>query len=817
MVILQNFRPLFYTSNYKRERGWHKAEIMYIAAQKYATRPQKPIVCLYLIVILLAVIGIPYKVIFMHHSADSDHPFGTSLIFSWIFKISSLLFCGLLPWQSMAQTAPDLMVDSMFVDSLPLVAPVPPPPPPPVETLALKSFEVTYVGDELELSAVVLSDNQSSDRTFVAPVMINGTEYWLDFEGGKASLPYNANYEGELLTVRSQYESCKVKGCLTCDPKTHPKSEEILCLEEQHTELVHLRKQANGGVRVQSIPLWMSVLPPLMAILLALLFRQVLLALFVGILSGAWIVAGMPFTPYGLVKSFFSVIDHYILDALNSSSHLSVIIFSTMIGGLVAIISRNGGMAGVVKQLAPLARGPKSTQFVAWLLGVAIFFDDYANSLIVGNTVRPLTDRYRISREKLAYVVDSTAAPISAIAFITTWIGAELNYISDALPSLTGLENPPSAYSMFLSSLPYSFYSFFTLIFILIIIFTGRDFGAMFKAEERARTTGRVFDTEGEALSDEDMEELDPVEGAPHRWINGFLPIIMVVLGTLLGLIDTGMQACYTELIDLGVDLPHNGWGVVWGNLQFLDPADSVGALRKMGILIGNSDSYAALLWASMSAIVLALIMTVAQRIMKLAQAVETVVSGFKTMMPALLILVLAWALATTTEELATAEFLTAALGDALSPYMVPSVVFILAALIAFSTGSSWSTMAILYPIAIPLSWSISQNAGLPVETAMELLYNVIAVVLAASVLGDHCSPISDTTILSSLASNCNHIDHVKTQLPYALTVGLVSWLLSYVSTAFNLPFIVSFVGGVGVLFAVVMILGKKVPSSSAS
>jgi Na+/H+ antiporter NhaC len=197
---------------------------------------------------------------------------------------------------------------------------------------------------------------------------------------------------------------------------------------------------------------------------------------------------------------------------------------------------------------------------------------------------------------------------------------------------------------------------------------------------------------------------------------------------------------------------------------------------------------------------------------MGLADSVETVIRGFKTMMPALLILILAWSLATTTEELCTAEFLTNILGDTLSPYMVPVVVFVLAAVVAFSTGSSWSTMAILYPIAIPLCWTISQNAGLDIDTSLELLYNVIAVVLAASVLGDHCSPISDTTILSSLASNCNHIDHVKTQLPYALTVGVISLLMTYVSTAFGIPFIINFVVGVGMMFAVVMLFGKKVP-----
>ncbi len=698
------------------------------------------------------------------------------------------------------------------IDSNSIVQPVPEPPQITIDTLGLLDFDLVFEANQLKITAKEINGQGVIPTAFVSTLEIGHTPALALFKDGVATLDYKATYTGELVSVRSKYRACKVKDCVDCDPSTHPKKDEIICLDNQHTKLVHVQKYKNGSLRIQAIPLWWSIVPPLVAIFLALLFRQVLLALFMGIMAGAWVIGGMQMTPYGLMKSFFSVIDHYILGALNNSSHLAVIIFSIMIGGVVAIISRNGGMAGVVKKLAPLAKGPKSTQLVTWLLGVAIFFDDYANSLIVGNTMRPLTDKYKISREKLAYIVDSTAAPISAVAFITTWIGAELNYISDALPMLSGLDNPPSAYSMFLSSLPYSFYSFFTLIFILIIIYTGKDYGGMYKAEYRARTTGRVFDTEGEALSDDDMEELEPVEGAPHRWLNGFLPIAMIVFGTLMGLIDTGMQACYSELTDAGVQLAHNGWGEVWANMQLLDPAGEAGFVRKMGILIGNSDSYAALLWASMSAIVLALILTVAQRIMKLSDAIETVVGGFKTMMPALLILILAWSLATTTEELSTAEFLTATLGDSLSPYMVPVVVFVLAAVIAFSTGSSWSTMAILYPIAIPLCWSISQNAGLPLETAMELLYNVIAVVLAASVLGDHCSPISDTTILSSLASNCNHIDHVKTQLPYALTVGLISITMTYVSTAFGIPFIINFAIGVALMFGAVMLFGKKLP-----
>lgn len=724
-----------------------------------------------------------------------------------------LTVCSILGQQNPADTNVVLAIDTLNgIDSNMVSEPADEPLKEVYDTLGVLEFELTFEADELKIRAEQLNRRKEIPTKFFATMEVDNEPVVAFFEDGEAILEYIPSFKGKLVSVRSKYSACKVMGCKGCDSLEHPNPDEVICLDYQHTKLIHIQKNKSGSLRIQPIPLWWSIIPPLVAIFLALIFRQVLLALFMGILAGAWVIGGMQLSPYGLLKSFFSVIDHYIIGALNNSSHLSVIVFSIMIGGVVAIISRNGGMAGVVKKLAPLAKGPKSTQFVAWLLGVAIFFDDYANSLIVGNTIRPLTDKYKISREKLAYIVDSTAAPISAVAFITTWIGAELNYISDAMPLLPGLENPPSAYSMFLSSLPYSFYSFFTLIFILIIIYTGKDYGGMYKAEHRARTTGRVFDTEGEALSDDDMEELEPVEGAPHRWINGFLPIMMVVLGTLMGLIDTGMESCYSRLIDANIVLPHSGWGEVWAQMHLLDPSGEAGFIRKMGILIGNSDSYAALLWASMSAIVLALILTVSQRIMTLSDSIETVVAGFKTMMPALLILILAWSLATTTEELSTAEFLTTTLGDSLSPYMVPVMVFVLAALIAFSTGSSWSTMAILYPIAIPLCWSISQNAGVPIETTMELLYNVIAVVLAASVLGDHCSPISDTTILSSLASNCNHIDHVKTQLPYALTVGGISIVMTYVSTAFGIPFIINFVVGVAMMIGVVMAFGKKVP-----
>lgn len=702
----------------------------------------------------------------------------------------SLVFA--LVWSSIqifAQSPDSLVQDSLgyAVDTNYIEEPRPEVETTKYDTLGLGDFSLAV--SKNDKNEWFLDIKTSKQEEFVGNISIAGKEEHLLFKEGGAQYPLEASFGGELVKLHSEKDKIKV------------------------TRLIHISKRKDSSVRAVNIPLWWSIVPPLMAIFLALIFRQVLLALFVGILSGAWLVNGMPFTPYGLLQSFFKVLDTYILHSLTDTGHLSVIIFSLMIGGVVALISRNGGMAGVVKQLAPLAKGPKSTQFVAWLLGIAIFFDDYANTLIVGNTIRPITDKFKISREKLAYIVDSTAAPIAAVAFITTWIGAELGYIDDAMPLLDGLkeEDRPSAYSIFLSSLPYSFYSFFTLLFIPLLIFSGRDFGPMFKAEKRARTTGQVFAVAENDDEDVDLEELEPKKGAPLRWINGLIPVLVVVFGTLMGLIDTGLAASYDALIAKGVDLPHNGWGMVWSKMDALGAEGEAGFVRKLGIMVGNSDSYAALLWASISAVFVAIIMSVGQRIMKMGEALDTTVKGFKTMMPALLILVLAWSLAHTTEELSTAEFLTSTLGSSISPYFLPVIIFILSALISFSTGSSWSTMAILYPIAIPMTWEICINNGLDMDVTWALLFNNIAIVLSASVLGDHCSPISDTTILSSLASNCKHIDHVSTQLPYALTVGAVSLACAYTSTAWGVPFIVNFLVGMGILAAVVYLFGKKV------
>jgi Na+/H+ antiporter NhaC len=530
--------------------------------------------------------------------------------------------------------------------------------------------------------------------------------------------------------------------------------------------------------------LWFSIIPPLVAILFALIFKEVYSALFIGILIGTTTIFAHQGSDWftAFFEGIFAIPDTYILHSLGDTEHLSIIVFSMLIGGMVSIITRNGGMKGVVNVLSRFARSPRSGQFVTWLLGVAIFFDDYANTLVVGNTMRPVTDRLKISREKLAYIVDSTAAPIAAIAFVTTWIGAELSYIQDGINTL-GLEQSP--YNVFINSLAYSFYPIFALIFILLLTYKGRDFGPMYKAEKRART-GEVRSENSSGGSKEQADEIS-IPGHVHpRGYNAVIPVAIVIFGTFIGLLYTGWDA------------------QVWAS-------EELAFSKKLSAIIGNSDSFKALLWSSIMGVIVALTLTVSQRILNLKDTVDTLITGFKTMLTAIIILVLAWSIALLTQHLHTADFISQSLVHInLAPFLVPALTFILAALVAFSTGSSWGTMAILYPLILPASWLIAEQAGLEHAMALSLFYNVVSCVLAGSVLGDHCSPISDTTILSSLASSCNHIDHVRTQLPYALTVGGTAVAVGTIPSAYGIPGYITFPAGILLMWLVVHFFGKK-------
>ena len=637
----------------------------------------------------------------------------------------------------------------------------------------------------------ILLQLENTSAAGQAEISINGDSQKLRFQNGKA-----------ILTS----DQLKTNGLNFF--KTENKHQLIFVNEDAHTKKLSFK----------NIPLWLSIVPPLLAIIIALVFKEVIIALFIGIWSGALIAGGFSLASIGgLISSFFKVLTTYILGALADADHLSVILFSMLIGGMVALISKNGGMQGVVNSLSKYARSPRSAQFITWLMGIAIFFDDYANTLIVGNTMRSVTDKFRISREKLAYIVDSTAAPVSAIAFITTWIGAELGYIDDGISKI-GLEMDITPYAVFLSSLKYSFYPILTIIFILILVHSKKDFGPMHKAEMRARTTGKVSSASTESEDEPDMEDLTPVKGAKMKPLHAIIPVASVILVTILGLLITGFDSLRSELYGLDNGKNYQAWGAIWADMNLLSENDA-GFIEKLGSIIGSSNSYVALLWSSLVGVITALVISTATRTMKLMDATHWMITGFKTMMPALMILTLAWALAITTDQLHTADYISAALEGNISPILLPAIIFILAAFIAFSTGSSWSTMAILYPIAIPTAYAVCNAAGYAEPISYEILLAVISTVLAASVLGDHVSPISDTTILSSLASDCNHLDHVRTQMPYALLVGFFSILGMTLAILMGGGFIICFlmiVLCILALFFIVKVIGKEVPESQA-
>ena len=523
-----------------------------------------------------------------------------------------------------------------------------------------------------------------------------------------------------------------------------------------------------------AMPLWMSVLPPLVAIAMALLIKEVLSSLFLGILTGTFLMAlyGGASPGQALGGGLLRVVDTYVVGSLFDADHVTIIVFTLLIGGMVRIITANGGMQGVVNWLSRRAKGPRSEQLMTFLMDLCIFFDDYSNTLVVGNTMRPIADKLKVSREKLAYIVDSTSAPVVAVAFVTTWIGAELSYIQDGI-NIIGLDM--SSYSVFFNSLAYSFYPFLTLGFVLMVILSRRDFGPMLKAERKARLA--------ECMTSENIE----TTAQSAHIIDALIPLLVLIFGTIGGLVFTGYDAS------------------VWTN-------PNVGFFPKLSATIGEANSYQALLWASLLSLLTAIVITLLRGSLAFGKVMEEMVEGFKVMFNAVLILTMAWSIALVTKDMHTAEFVSQLLVQwSLSPVVVPVLTFLLAALIGFSTGTSWGTMAILYPLILPASWLLCQEQGLSVDATMPLFYNVVASVLAGSVMGDHCSPISDTTIMSSLASSCNHLQHVSTQMPYALTVGSVALFIGVLPTALGLPSWVAFLAGFGVLSLIIRLFGKKV------
>jgi Na+/H+ antiporter NhaC len=504
------------------------------------------------------------------------------------------------------------------------------------------------------------------------------------------------------------------------------------------------------------VPSGLSLLPPLLCIIFAFFFHRVVAALLLGIVLGAFLVED-----FAVMPALWRTGVDYVWGTATDPWNLKIYAFTLVLLGMVNVSVVCGGMAGVLEALGRLARGVRSTQIASALMGVAIFFDDYANCVVVGGAARPLTDARRISREKLAYIVDSTAAPIAGIAFISTWIGIEIKYFQDTLPNLGVFsEVTTGGYAFFFEVLPYRFYCVFAVLLVFLVAIMGRDFGPMLHAERMARRGER---SPGARQTGSRRPLLAPVEvkaGAPARWINGVLPIVVVVFATIAGSIQVGAS----ELAAAGTPVS----------------LATLGGLGQAFVAVGDGSVTVLLAAASIGAVV-AILLAVTQRVLTLSEALGAWLRGAVAMLPAVAILVLAMAIRTVTDDLAVAPYIAGIIGDTV-PRLFPLAVFVMAGAVAFATGTSWGTMAILIPVALPVGAHLFGD--LP-DGAL-LLFLTGAAVLDGAIFGDHCSLISDTTVMSSIASGCEHVEHVRTQLPYAMLAMTTAALCGYTLVAWT-------------------------------
>ncbi len=526
---------------------------------------------------------------------------------------------------------------------------------------------------------------------------------------------------------------------------------------------------------IPALPGWLSILPPIIAILLALLTKRVIPALVIGVWAGAWFSSEL--TLAGIWYGLLDVIDTWVLRALvpedGGTGHMSIMLFTMLIGAMVGIIYRNGGTQAIVDKLTAWATNRRRGEVAAGAVGTAIFFDDYSSLLVHGNAVRPMTDRLKISREKLAYIVDTSAAPIATWAFITTWIGFQVGLIADATAGIAGVEGSP--YAVFFSSIPYMFYPLLAFLFMWLLIGTGRDWGPMARAQDRALGG----DVGGTTAEQSERAGLVEKEGVQRGALNAVVPIVVLLAVTIIGLFVTGSG---DTLMDV----------------------------------IGSADSFTALLWGSMLAVIAAVVISVGRGLLSLGESVESGIDGIKAVFDVLVILTLAWALSAVTENLQAANWLASMLGEALPAALMPAILFVIAAAIAFATGTSWGTMGILLPLAVPLTWTIMGNQGLAGADYFYILYGAVGATLAGAVWGDHTSPISDTTVLASATSHCGVVEHANTQLPYGLLVGAVALVLGYLPAGFGLPAWLSLVIGLVALIVIVLFV-FRVPESSTT
>ena len=533
----------------------------------------------------------------------------------------------------------------------------------------------------------------------------------------------------------------------------------------------------------------LTLLPPFVAIILAFLTRNVIFSLFMGIFVGTFMVNVSGLNIFASFFNAFVDMSGKMVASLADSWNAGIVLQVLTIGGMIAVITKMGGPRAIAESLAKRAKTPASAQLYTWLMGFFIFFDDYANSLIVGPIMKPVTDKLKVSREKLAFIVDSTAAPIAGLALISTWVGYELSLIKDAY-SVIG-QPEVNAFSIFVETLPYRFYNILMLAFVFFSALTLREFGPMHKAAVRAHEKGQVTDPKTDSsLMNQENSFMLPKEGIKYSIYNAIVPIFVLIIVAIVGFYMNGVSGMEGKALDALNEDPY-----------------SFTSIREA---FGAADASIVIFEAALFASIVAIAMGLKQKIFNLHEAIETWVFGVKALVITAVILILAWSLSSVMKELGTAAYLVSILSDSTPQFILPTVIFILGSIISFSTGTSYGTMGILMPLTIPLASAIGIHTGLEgIDLHNYIVLNVGAV-LTGAIFGDHCSPISDTSILSSMATSCNHMDHIATQLYYALFVGFVAIVCGYLPAAFGVPVYILLPLGLCIIFLTLRFYGKK-------
>ena len=542
----------------------------------------------------------------------------------------------------------------------------------------------------------------------------------------------------------------------------------------------------SDGTEIKNVDRYgvLTLLPPLIAIILAFITKNVIVSLFIGLISGAFLISLVDSTVINAIFITITEIVQRMINALADPWNAGIVLQVLVIGGIIALVAKMGGAKAIAEALAKKAKGPISAQIITWVLGLLVFFDDYANSLIVGPIMRPVTDKMKISREKLAFIIDATAAPISGIAIISTWVGYELTLIKDAF---AGIGQDVDGFGVFLQTIPYRFYNILILCFIVYTILMKREFGPMYKAEVRARTTGKVL-SKGNTETTEEQAELEPKANVKLSIWNAIIPIGVLIVGAVIGFYLNGKSIVMSGDDTVAIDIIRN----------------SPMSLRSIQTCFGKADASIVLFQSALLASIVAIVMAASKKIFTVGEAIETWIDGMKPLIITAVILVLAWALTGVIKDLGTGDYLVSILSDKIPAFILPSIIFILGAIISFATGTAYGTMGILMPLAIPLAFSVGLGS-------MNLVIISASAVLTGAVFGDHCSPISDTTILSSTGAGCNHIEHVRTQMPYALSVAAIAILAGYIPAALGISVWIILPVSILLVGAIVYIVGKPI------